>query len=238
MSVHVWVTGFGPFPGCEVNPTDHLVKALKKEINSIDQTKGRNDDLASGYSIKGCFVFETSASGSKAKLETIFKLARDTAIEAKRSGKESLPISVLFLHLGVHIEAKVQKLESSAYNEASFRVPDEQGLQLSKARILKQNDFGHSLTTSIPVKDICHALVEDGYHCMVSADPGRYICNWVYYLSLSETRLQPLQHSLFLHIPNFSEIKEETQMKFLEDMIAKICAHIIEKSNESNIQSG
>jgi len=56
--------------------------------------------------------------------------------------------------------------------------------------------------------------------------------------SLSETRLQPLQHSLFLHIPNFSEIKEETQMKFLEDMIAKICAHIIEKSNESNIQSG
>lgn len=56
---------------------------------------------------------------------------------------------------------------------------------------------------------------------MISDDAGRFVCNYVYYHSLRFAE-EKGHKSLFVHVPPFSRINEETQMKFMGSLLEAI----------------
>lgn len=74
------------------------------------------------------------------------------------------------------------------------------------------------LQTSLPVEEITKALAAKGYEVMTSDDAGRFVCNYVYYHSLLFSE-QNKTKSLFVHVPLFLTIDEETQMQFAASLL-------------------
>lgn len=56
---------------------------------------------------------------------------------------------------------------------------------------------------------------------MISDDAGRFVCNYVYYHSLQFAE-QKGHKSLFVHVPLFYRIDEETQMRFVASLLEAI----------------
>lgn len=60
-----------------------------------------------------------------------------------------------------------------------------------------------------------------GHNVTLSNDAGRFVCNFVYYHSLMFAE-QRGHKSLFVHIPPFSRVDEETQMEFVAALLEAI----------------
>lgn len=74
------------------------------------------------------------------------------------------------------------------------------------------------MQTSLPVEEITKALAKMGYEVMPSDDAGRFVCNYVYYHSLRFAEQNGIK-SLFVHVPLFLTIDEETQMQFAASLL-------------------
>lgn len=74
------------------------------------------------------------------------------------------------------------------------------------------------MQTSLPVVEITKRLAKKGYEVINSEDAGRFVCNYVYYHSLWFAE-QNKTHSLFVHVPLFITIDEETQMQFAASLL-------------------
>lgn len=79
--------------------------------------------------------------------------------------------------------------------------------------------------TSLPVEKITESLAKMGYEVMTSDDAGRFVCNYVYYHSLSFAEQNGIS-SLFVHVPSFLTIDEETQMQFAASLF-EVLASIV-----------
>ncbi|KAK7839704.1 pyrrolidone-carboxylate peptidase [Quercus suber] len=79
-------------------------------------------------------------------------------------------------------------------------------------------DISHTRQTSLPVEEITKALAKMGYEVMTSDDAGRFVCNYVYYHSLRFAE-QNGNKSLFVHVPLFLTIDEDTQMQFAASLL-------------------
>uniref|UniRef100_A0A2C9VGI7 Pyrrolidone-carboxylate peptidase n=1 Tax=Manihot esculenta TaxID=3983 RepID=A0A2C9VGI7_MANES len=156
--------------------------------------------------ILGSFsVLETAGQGALLPLYQTFQ----SAINTKDSGS-STSHRIIWLHFGVNSGTTRFAIEHQAVNEATFRCP---------------NEMGWKPQTTLPVEEITKALVKKGYEVITSEDAGRFVCNYVYYHSLCFAEQNGSQ-SLFVHIPLFSIIDEETQMQFaasLLEVLASLC---------------
>ena len=79
-----------------------------------------------------------------------------------------------------------------------FDVPDERGKQPRNVSISSSNDS--SLITSLPLSAI---LAEQSpEQVAISNDPGRFVCNYVYYKSMLHQQSKGSSlNSLFIHVP-------------------------------------
>lgn len=68
--------------------------------------------------------------------------------------------------------------------EATFRVPDERGWEPCEECIDGALKKGWKLSTALPTKSLCARLRKLGFNVGVSHDPGRFVCNWLYFTSL------------------------------------------------------
>ena len=172
----------------------------------------------------------------------MFEQLNASTVEYSQSDIESKTATtnhIVILHLGVSYKAKNFQIEKCAYNEASFRIPDEAGYQPKKESIFGCTRFGESCNTTLDVNKICHDLRERrgyGGRVSTSGDPGRFVCNYTYYYSLrkSETvnrsnsnvaakeRSNRRVYVLFLHVPKFFIESEENQMEFVVDLMDSI----------------
>jgi pyroglutamyl-peptidase len=117
--------------------------------------------------------------------------------------------TTILLHLGVDSKAKQFKLEKCAYNDATFRVKDERGYQPTSECIplpppasSTHGEWGECIKTTLNLDDLLAELEkhhendvverkeEENDNCSVtiSTDPGRFVCNYTYYLSLNRCR--------------------------------------------------
>uniref|UniRef100_A0A0D3DR21 endo-polygalacturonase n=2 Tax=Brassica oleracea var. oleracea TaxID=109376 RepID=A0A0D3DR21_BRAOL len=130
----------------------------------------------------------------KRGLPSGLSLGSCTVLETAGEGAKSLEIrtSVELLFGG----ATKFAIERQAMNEAHFRCPDQLGWQpQTSCSILK-------------------LLKKKGFDVVEPDDAGRFVCNYVYYHSLRFAE-QKGQKSLFVHVPLFSKINEDTQMQFV-----------------------
>lgn len=197
--IYFVVSGFGQFCGVDKNPTEVLVRFLGAKGVEID-----------GASIISLDILKVAAHNIDQWVEHLVK-HRTVNVRNQR---------VVFVHFGVDVRALAFKLEQRACNDASFRCPDEDGWQPQHQAIDESDGraLGSHMYTDLPVHELQHVLQRAGYKVVVSEDAGRFVCNWTYYRSLQCTREFQKRgsnwHSLFVHVPSFDEIDQETQCKF------------------------
>lgn len=88
----------------------------------------------------------------------------------------------MILHLGLSALAQGFKLEQIGYNVADFRIPDERGW-VARDEVIAAGG-PEELATRVPVDELLQELRLLDDRAAVSTDPGRYICNYVYFKSL------------------------------------------------------
>lgn len=203
----VHVTGFKKFHGVSENPTETIVLNLQKHIES----KG----LPKGLVLGSCSILETAGQGAIVPLYQTLQ----SAFSPKDNGEASNSGRTIWLHLGVNSGATRFAIEHQAVNEATFRCPDEMGWKPQKVPIIPA-DGGISRTreTSLPVEEIATTLSMKGFEVMTSSDAGRFVCNYVYYHSLRFAEQNGIL-SLFVHVPLFLTINEDTQMQFVASLL-------------------
>ncbi|TKY52338.1 Pyrrolidone-carboxylate peptidase [Spatholobus suberectus] len=209
----VHVTGFKKFHGVSENPTETIVNNLTEYLKK----KG----LPKGLVIGSCSILETAGQGALVPLYQTLQ----SAITSKDS-ESSSSNRIIWLHFGVNSGATRLAIERQAVNEATFRCPDEMGWKPQKVPIVPPDGaITRIRETTLPVEEFTKALAKKGYDVMTSDDAGRFVCNYVYYHSLRFAE-QNGTKSLFVHVPLFSTIDEETQMQFaasLLEALASIC---------------
>ena len=97
-------------------------------------------------------------------------------------------------------------LEAFAYNEINMRIPDNEGIQLKGAKIGTEPYYQTPFDLAM--------LEKPGIQ--ISNDPGRYLCNYVYYL-------MGMKHPkvLFIHVSaKLDTIEQQTPL--LEEVIHEI----------------
>lgn len=97
--------------------------------------------------------------------------------------------------LGEAGNAERIRIETHAWNEIDFTIPDVAGRQPVGKRIDAGGpDF---LETKLRASGLLRSLHEAGHDAELSTDPGRYLCNRLYHAALSR---HPVP-SVFVHLP-------------------------------------
>ncbi|GBG24909.1 Pyroglutamyl-peptidase 1 [Hondaea fermentalgiana] len=187
------LTGFGKFAGVPENPTTQLVAELQQ----------RRPELLTR-------VLETSMVGVRQGLDEL---------DASLAARDVLPADAIWVHLGVYSSSKTFRLEHKAYNEADFRVPDERGESPSHAKIIP--DGAPNLSCGFDLDALCsdvRSSVGIKARVNVTDDPGRFVCNYVYYSSLA--RHGP--HVLFVHVPSLATAPPAVHLEVVESILDHI----------------
>lgn len=164
----------------------------------------------------------------------------------KCAAAENQPLLVVSIHLGVNYRGVKFQLECCAYNEATFRIPDELGFQPKKQCIVNRESLDDcswtDLNMDLLIRDLCACNNRWDDRVCLSTDPGRFVCNYTYYYSLEKCRavnsalkstcnkgssqgaLLPTSKavSLFIHVPPYKVESEEEQLSFLADTLLAI----------------
>jgi len=163
----VLVTGFGPFATHTVNASWESVKELSKI--------GLSDDV-------NLITMEIPV-----EYQTVNK-------RIPMLWKQYSPN--LVVHVGVSGVAKELTLEQSAHNDGYDKL-DVQGLiPDSKCCV---DGAPQCLVSQIKMNRVCDAVnkSECGVHSVVSYDPGRYLCDFIYFTSLNVDQ----SCTAFIHVP-------------------------------------
>ena len=215
-SVKFIVTGFGPFRDSKRNPTS----TIAQRIVSYLQEKGEHDIANSTSSM----VVEVSADAARRQVDAIFEEIWST----NGIGHTPFHQTVVLLHLGVNYKGEKFQLESFAYNEADFRIPDERKFQPKHEPIIKGVALGEPLRTHFDIPSLVKELYRlrcndcDATKAMISIDPGRFVCNYIYYHSLNKCRSGPRFPSvrcMFLHVPPLAVFCETEQLDFVVNLM-------------------
>eukprot|EP01017_Pseudomicrothorax_dubius_P029969 TRINITY_DN3684_c0_g1_i2.p1 TRINITY_DN3684_c0_g1~~TRINITY_DN3684_c0_g1_i2.p1 ORF type:complete len:237 (-),score=39.90 TRINITY_DN3684_c0_g1_i2:116-826(-) len=210
--IEFFVTGFRPFLDHGTNPTVTLIEELKKLGEEITAP-----EKVGSYRLRDLRVLDVSVKACEAYYEEM----REQIGSVISSG--GIPVVV---HLGVNFGGKQIDLELHGYNEATFRGADNEGVKKEKERIAKAFPLEHYFRTQLPIREICQTLDEKHPCCIkLSNDPGRYICNYIYYLSLKEGYSKGFP-SLFVHVPPFTILEQERQSGIIADILSNIANHI------------
>lgn len=200
MTVKFVVTGFSTFPGVPQNPTETAVRHLKQLLAD------GHIQLEGDAEICSLDILVVSAKNVTAWLEELSR---------RFSGSED---TIILLHFGVDSKSHHFKLESRAVNEATFRCPDQDGWQPYQQSIdCQAGSRGDALLTPLPLNRLIGILQQAGFHVSISQDAGLYLCNFLYYMSLScaAMKAHSTLQSLFVHVPKFDSISLEDQLLFM-----------------------
>ncbi|CAI9278296.1 unnamed protein product [Lactuca saligna] len=190
------------------NPT----KTLVSNLQSYTEKTG----LPLGVSLGSCTILETAGDGA---LTTLQKVLESSVSNENNFGSKE----VVWLHMGLNGGASNFAIERQAVNEATFSCPDELGWQPKRVPIVTEDGgITRIRETGCSIDAILEFLKKmKGYDAMISDDAGRFVCNYVYYHSLRFAE-EKGHKSLFVHVPPFSRINEETQMKFMGSLLEAI----------------
>ncbi|KAF0697773.1 Aste57867_11566 [Aphanomyces stellatus] len=188
-----------------------VVTGFGKFGNIIDNpTTHLAELLKEDPNVHSTTVLEVSAEGVRAAMEPMWAEA------------ENDEETTVFIHMGVNDGGKQIDLEQFGYNIAHFPIPDERGWVANNETITENEDA--SLETALPLEKLLAHCQEQGCKMSISNDPGRYICNYTYFLSLVHAKKHAAknQHALFVHFPSFNTMPKEDQLHGIKTFIAAL----------------
>lgn len=191
----ILITGFGPFPGTPDNPSEYLV-------NAIDEGRVRHPH--------GVHIRTEILPTSWSKVSEI----------ASRMHADERPD--IALHFGVANFTRGFRIERRARNKTK-REPDADGDLPRRSYISRRGPT--QLGTSLPVARIMLGLRALRLPANLSDNAGDYICNMLFYLSLSSFLKTPSGRVLFVHIPPLSTFTNENELFLGAEAIIRACAN-------------
>lgn len=207
------ITGFGPFPGVKINPSELLVK----ELNRLQPEEFQNFEWQTE-------ILPTQWEASLRCLDLLNDEFNPTVM----------------IHFGVSSKAVGLQLEHRAHNKFSTK-PDAAGCRFSEGN--KQLLSRSMVSTKADIETLIDILKDTGIPVYSSNDTGDYICNGLYYhsLELSRKRGGP-ELTLFVHIPPIadsiiqtgSQQNNTSTLDTLTKGAIKIVAAIMEKFKTEN----
>ncbi|MCC7539955.1 MAG: pyroglutamyl-peptidase I [Deltaproteobacteria bacterium] len=119
-------------------------------------------------------------------------------------------------------------LETTAYNtkdtaEIAGGIPDNRGLVLGGEPIVSGGPA--EIATRLPATTIVDALVAAGIDAGTSDDPGRYICNNLFYRLMHAVRETPAVAG-FVHLPRLPRISDAERAR-LRTTVSTVVAHAV-----------
>ena len=204
------VTGFGKFGNVLDNPTTHLIKNLS------NLSEKQQNMISPNAIINSRTVLHVSGQRSVEMLKDI---------RSNHNKFYSKDTKVVYLHMGVAASRKDLCLETRAVNNTKFGTPDELGWAPMNEMVCKENGSRkHVYMTRLNAPKLVEILKgkEYGYNCKESTDAGLYVCNWIFYNSSHLCRGNENEYTMFVHVPLFKAIDEQTQTQFVIDLINEI----------------
>jgi len=144
----VLVTGFSPFPGAPVNPTQRLMKRLPLRLG--------------GHQSGVEFVFHVLPTTWAARHQVTAKLRNDIGPDA-------------IVHFGVDGTRRTMNIETRAVNRATRVRPDAAGQSPGRPELMNENEWTRSST--LPARALRDAARAAGAPAKLSTDAGTYLCN-------------------------------------------------------------
>ncbi|MBQ0072108.1 MAG: pyroglutamyl-peptidase I [Spirochaetales bacterium] len=120
----------------------------------------------------------------------------------------------ILLMTGLAAGRKEISLEKCAYNTMKASIPDTDGVFYEGVPILE--DGKDKEETTLKLEAILEMLQKEGIPSHISEDPGRYICNNIYYRALTDGR----RPALFVHIPDPKDLEIETSEKAIRLLVS------------------
>ncbi len=121
----------------------------------------------------------------------------------------------IYLHLGLASSRERITVERYAYNEKNAKAADNDGILFSGEKIVEGGE--NILTTPFDTERIVRALEGEEIESAVSTDPGRYVCNNIYYHSLTKGR-----KALFVHLPPLEKLSCDEGVRAVRIIIGEI----------------
>jgi len=183
MAPRLLVTGFTPFPGAAVNPTEALVAALPRALSRA----GVACDLATA-------ILPVDWRALPARLEAL-----------GRSHRPDLAV-----HFGLDADASGFRLERRALNRVAPLRPDNRGHCPTSDRLGAGPD---EVASGLPLAAIAAALQEAGLPVEWSDDAGAYLCNAAFWFACSGTlaAYRP-RRAGFIHVPPAGAFMTEDEL--------------------------
>lgn len=114
------------------------------------------------------------------------------------------------------------KLERVALNLMDSAMGDNDGYKPSEEPIYSGEN--NALFTTLPIKRLHAAIVDDGIPAKISTSAGVYVCNRLYYEALRMCKCGTMQ-ALFIHLPLYEEqttTNSEARRMPMADMVKAI----------------
>jgi pyroglutamyl-peptidase len=124
----------------------------------------------------------------------------------------------VLLMLGEAAGAQAIRLERLAWNELDFRIPDIAGRQPRAKRI--EADGPASFESTLPLMAMKRVLKTGGHGVVISDDPGRYLCNQVFFVAMGMLCSLPKAcQAGFIHLPLADDYPTERAVDALTRII-------------------
>ncbi|MFP5384770.1 MAG: pyroglutamyl-peptidase I [Bacteriovoracia bacterium] len=187
--MRVLISGFMPFGGRELNPTDRLIRALQH--NEVP--------YPANLLVDHILLPVTFRESFLSLQEKITQMNPDVVIcLGQAAGRAEI------------------NLESVAVNCIHADIPDNEGLKPENEMI---NHLGMpSYLSTLPLQGIEGALKDAGIPVKVSQCAGKYVCNYLFY-RLMETNQDTLRLCGFIHVPILPEqVRNDEPSMELDEM--------------------
>ncbi|KAF1793948.1 Peptidase C15, pyroglutamyl peptidase I-like [Phytophthora cactorum] len=187
------------------------------------------------------FLAKKLAEHPKVTESHVLEVSKESETIMQGQQSSAMRLTVVWCIAGCEEElAEMYARAEVGYNVADFRIPDERGY-VAKDEVIHEDEPGE-ITTKLPLEDMLKTLQAVHPRVNISTDPGRYICNYVYYRSLvwvkrQEAKGHPEHVALFVHVPEFRNVVFEDQVA-LASKIVDLVANLKTRRDQPRVASG
>lgn len=170
----VLVSGFEPFGGSTVNPSQEVVASLEGRMSML---------RSAGIDLHGCILPVEARRGPATLVRTVDRIRPHAVLCLGESGR-----------------ASAITLERVFINLADYRIPDNAGVVLDDRPILRGAPAAYFAT--LPIERLREAVIAAGVPCETSLSAGAYLCNHVAYTMLHHIQSRQRRVAAgFVHLP-------------------------------------
>ncbi|KAL5596784.1 hypothetical protein BROUX41_006532 [Berkeleyomyces rouxiae] len=202
----VLVTGFAPFRGFPKNPAWEIADSLPEYLPPADPSppspgEASSATLDTSFPLVRIVVYHKPIPVTYADVNAVVPTLWDA--QARREHYD------LAVHIGMAGAEILYKLEACAHRDG-YIYKDADGQLLPEKPREDWSGLPAVLDTDVDVADVAERWKA---HCpmhtktIISHDPGRFICDYIYYSSLAElANRNEEKRVVFMHVPdNFNE---------------------------------